>query len=343
MSLKGAKVEKFRQRLLAKRKELLNGVRGSNVKSLESTGEEIQDIADQASSAYTKEFLLSIGDTERRMLQSGGRGALQDPPGEIRPVRGMRRDDRRAPARGVALRQAVHRLSGGGRAGQGRAVISVRRRRYASPGGLSPLPARCAPVSAGSVVADLSSSMRPSSPRRWVALVYASASRLPVSRPPARSAFAWAGLRTLAILCLLSVLVGGALAPSLVSAQAQEQGPADADTMRERLAAGQRLVRDLAARPATGPIVLGLLVLWIVWWVPRLLRHGGSGAPNRGMARRLARRGHYLEAGPSLRAIGGLGGRRRRLRARASLPGGGEDLGAPESAGQGGPAVRAGQ
>jgi DnaK suppressor protein len=69
MSLKGAKIEKFRQRLLAKRKELLNGVRGSNVKSLESTGEEIQDIADQASSAYTKEFLLSIGDTERRLLK----------------------------------------------------------------------------------------------------------------------------------------------------------------------------------------------------------------------------------------------------------------------------------
>jgi DnaK suppressor protein len=69
MSLKGAKVEKFRQRLLAKRKELLSGVRGANVKSLESTGEEIQDIADQASSAYTKEFLLSIGDTERRLLK----------------------------------------------------------------------------------------------------------------------------------------------------------------------------------------------------------------------------------------------------------------------------------
>ena len=69
MALKGAKVEKFRQRLLAKRKELLSGVRGSTVKSLESTSEEIQDIADQASSAYTKEFLLSIGDTERRMLK----------------------------------------------------------------------------------------------------------------------------------------------------------------------------------------------------------------------------------------------------------------------------------
>ena len=69
MSLKGAKVEKFRQRLLAKLRELLTGVHGSNVKSLESGSDEIQDIADQASNAYTKEFLLSIGDTERRMLK----------------------------------------------------------------------------------------------------------------------------------------------------------------------------------------------------------------------------------------------------------------------------------
>jgi len=69
MSLKGAKVEKFRQRLLTKRKELLSGVHGSNVKNLESGSDEIQDIADQASNAYTKEFLLSIGDTERRMLK----------------------------------------------------------------------------------------------------------------------------------------------------------------------------------------------------------------------------------------------------------------------------------
>lgn len=127
--------------------------------------------------------------------------------------------------------------------------------------------------------------------------MYASASRLPVLRPPLRRALACAGLRTLAILGLVSVLVSGALAPPLASAQAQEQGPAGADTLRERLAAGQRLVRDLAARPATGPILLGLLVLWIVWWVPRLLRHGGSRTPHRGTARRLVHRGHYLEAG----------------------------------------------
>jgi tetratricopeptide (TPR) repeat protein len=134
--------------------------------------------------------------------------------------------------------------------------------------------------------------------------VYVSASRLPGPRPRARSVLACASLRRLAIFCLLWLLVGGILAPSLASAQEPEQGPAGADTMRERLAAGQRLVRDLAARPATGPIVLGLLVLWIVWWVPRLLRHGGSGAPHRGTARRLARRGHYLEAGHLYEQLG---------------------------------------
>ncbi len=69
MSLKEAKLEKFRQRLLSKRRELMSGVRGANVKDLDSSADEIQDIADQASNAYTKEFLLSIGDAERRMLK----------------------------------------------------------------------------------------------------------------------------------------------------------------------------------------------------------------------------------------------------------------------------------
>ncbi len=69
MSLKGVKVERFKQRLLAKRRELLSGVHGSNVKSQETSSDGIQDIADQASSAYTKEVLLSIGDAERRLLK----------------------------------------------------------------------------------------------------------------------------------------------------------------------------------------------------------------------------------------------------------------------------------
>jgi DnaK suppressor protein len=69
MPLKGQRLEKFKQRLVAKRKELVSEVRGSNVGSLETNADGIQDIADQASSAYTKEFLLSIGDAERRMLR----------------------------------------------------------------------------------------------------------------------------------------------------------------------------------------------------------------------------------------------------------------------------------
>ena len=69
MPLKGQKLEKFKQRLVAKRKELVSEVRGSSVGSLETNTDGIQDIADQASSAYTKEFLLSIGDAERRMLR----------------------------------------------------------------------------------------------------------------------------------------------------------------------------------------------------------------------------------------------------------------------------------
>jgi DnaK suppressor protein len=69
MSLKGPKLERFRQRLITKRKELLSGVRGSKVGSVETSTDGIQDIADQATSAYTKEFLLSIGDAERRTLK----------------------------------------------------------------------------------------------------------------------------------------------------------------------------------------------------------------------------------------------------------------------------------
>lgn len=69
MALKASTLEKLRQRLLAKRKDLLSGVRVASVGSIEARGDGIQDIADQASSAYTKEFLLSIGDAERRLLK----------------------------------------------------------------------------------------------------------------------------------------------------------------------------------------------------------------------------------------------------------------------------------
>ncbi len=70
MALTATQLEKIRQRLLAKRRELMSGVRGSSAGSLEAGDDGgIQDIADQASTAYTKEFLLSVGDAERRLLR----------------------------------------------------------------------------------------------------------------------------------------------------------------------------------------------------------------------------------------------------------------------------------
>jgi len=69
MPIKGTKIEKLKQQLIAKRRELLSGVHGTTGKNLETGGDGIQDIADQASNAYTKEFLLSVGDAERRLLK----------------------------------------------------------------------------------------------------------------------------------------------------------------------------------------------------------------------------------------------------------------------------------
>ena len=64
-----AKLKALEQRLLDKRRELLSEVRDRNATHLAPTEEGAQDIADQASTAYTKEFLLSIGGAERRLLR----------------------------------------------------------------------------------------------------------------------------------------------------------------------------------------------------------------------------------------------------------------------------------
>jgi DnaK suppressor protein len=64
-----AQLERFRKKLLEKRKELIKEVQSSSSSSMETGSDGIQDIADQASSAYTKEFLLSVGDEERRILK----------------------------------------------------------------------------------------------------------------------------------------------------------------------------------------------------------------------------------------------------------------------------------
>jgi len=66
--VKTSKLKEFQQRLRAKRRELLSGVRMRNATTMEGNGE-ILDLADQAANAYTKEFLLSLGDAERRLLR----------------------------------------------------------------------------------------------------------------------------------------------------------------------------------------------------------------------------------------------------------------------------------
>lgn len=69
MPMKAALLERLKQKLMVKRRELLSEVREKHASSLESGRDGIQDIADQATTAYTKEFLLSIGDAERQLLK----------------------------------------------------------------------------------------------------------------------------------------------------------------------------------------------------------------------------------------------------------------------------------
>ena len=69
MPMRAAMVERLKQKLLQKRRSLLNEVREKHASNLESGTDGIQDIADQATTAYTKEVLLSIGDAERQLLK----------------------------------------------------------------------------------------------------------------------------------------------------------------------------------------------------------------------------------------------------------------------------------
>jgi DnaK suppressor protein len=60
---------KYEKKLLEKRDKLLTLFNTTKTYSLESEDAASQDIADKASSAYNKEFLLNLTDTERRELQ----------------------------------------------------------------------------------------------------------------------------------------------------------------------------------------------------------------------------------------------------------------------------------
>lgn len=62
--------EKYRKRLTEKRKDIMDEFRKNVNYRMESAADDgTQDIADKATMAYNKEFLFSLTDTERDMLQ----------------------------------------------------------------------------------------------------------------------------------------------------------------------------------------------------------------------------------------------------------------------------------
>ena len=62
-------LEKYRRELLEKKSELAAEILKNRDAGEENAEEATQDIADKATSAYTKEFLFSLNDNERMMLK----------------------------------------------------------------------------------------------------------------------------------------------------------------------------------------------------------------------------------------------------------------------------------
>ncbi len=63
------KLKAFRERLLQKKREILEAFRKNKNDGMEADGEATQDVADKAANSYTKEFLFSLSSTERDLLQ----------------------------------------------------------------------------------------------------------------------------------------------------------------------------------------------------------------------------------------------------------------------------------
>ena len=63
------KLKVFRERLLQKKQEIIEAYNKNKSYGKEADGEATQDIADKASNSYTKEFLFSLSNSERDMLQ----------------------------------------------------------------------------------------------------------------------------------------------------------------------------------------------------------------------------------------------------------------------------------
>jgi len=60
--------KKIREQLVRKRREANEAYHRSQTVNREATGEPLQDLADQASEGYRKEFLYSLSDGERATL-----------------------------------------------------------------------------------------------------------------------------------------------------------------------------------------------------------------------------------------------------------------------------------
>ena len=62
------KTKAFRERLLLRKREILEAYNKNKSYGMEADGEATQDIADKAANSYTKEFLFSLSNTERALL-----------------------------------------------------------------------------------------------------------------------------------------------------------------------------------------------------------------------------------------------------------------------------------
>jgi len=63
------KTKAFRELLLLKKQQILEAYNKNKSYGKEADGEATQDVADKAANSYTKEFLFSLSNTERDMLQ----------------------------------------------------------------------------------------------------------------------------------------------------------------------------------------------------------------------------------------------------------------------------------
>jgi DnaK suppressor protein len=63
------KMAAFREKLLLKKQEILETFTKNKSYGMEADGEPSQDIADKAANSYTKEFLFSLSNSERQLLQ----------------------------------------------------------------------------------------------------------------------------------------------------------------------------------------------------------------------------------------------------------------------------------